>query len=105
MGVSNFILTLNAFTCALIVLVLLAYQRSGANYCWKSSFCAWLLMVACGSVTILILTGVYRHPSIPETVINIALLVTVWGAGGNISRLVNSRKKLTGKYHDKRRDF
>lgn len=92
MGVSNFILTLNAFTCALIVLVLLTYQRNGANYCWKTSFGAWLLMVACGSVTILILAGVYRVPSIPETVINIALLVTVWGVRGNISRMVNRRE-------------
>ncbi|HHN9986134.1 TPA: phage holin family protein [Escherichia coli] len=93
MGVSNFILTLNAFICALIVLVLLAYQRNGAGYCWKSSFCAWLLMVACGSVTILILTGVYRHPGIPETVINIALLVAVWGARGNVTQLTNRRER------------
>lgn len=84
---NEFILTLNAIFCFLMVLVLGAYQRNGAAYCWRSSMCAWLLMVSCGSVTILILTGVYRQASLPETAINFAMLVATWAAEGNVTKL------------------
>lgn len=89
-ALNDFILTLNALVCFLIVLRLAAYKRNGAHYRLIVSICAWLLMVSCGSVTIFVLTGVYRNASIPETAINLAMLVAVWSARGNITRLASS---------------
>jgi hypothetical protein len=80
----------------MIVLLLGAYHRNGARHCWTTSFCAWLLMVACGSETILILTGNYGQVSIPEIAINLALLVAVWGVRGNVSLLARRPQNKKG---------
>lgn len=85
--INEFLLLVNAISCAGIAAVLGTYQRRGARHRPLAAFFAWLLIVASGSVTILTLTGNYPVANPAETAINVALLIAVISARGNVMRL------------------
>jgi len=84
---NEFLLILNAVSCAATAICLGTFQRKGARHRPLAAFFAWLLTVACGSVTILILTGRYSSANLAETIINVTLCVIVIFAKGNVMRL------------------
>lgn len=84
---NELLLVLNALACALTALVLGTYQRNGAPHKRLAACFALVLIIACGSVTILTATGYYVLANPAETVINLALCVAVINARGNVMRI------------------
>lgn len=93
---NEYLLTVNAIACGATAFRLMAYRRNGATHRPIVTFFAWLLIVACASVTIRILTGDYQSANWSETLINIGFCVAVWSSGGNVMRLAKplQRKQL-----------
>lgn len=81
-------LILNAMSCAVIAICLGTYQRKGATHRPLAALFAFLLIVACGSVTILIMTGHYSVANLPETAINVSLCIAVVAARGNVMKII-----------------
>ncbi|HHQ6537940.1 TPA: phage holin family protein [Serratia fonticola] len=86
-------LTVNAFACGATAFQLMAYRRNGATHRPVITFFAWLLIVACASVTIRTLTGDYHQANWSETLINVALCIAVIRARGNVMRIVNPESR------------
>ncbi|CNL62667.1 phage holin family protein [Yersinia aldovae] len=85
--VNSILITLNAISCSLIALRLIAFQRNGAGYNRAASLCAFVLIAASGTVAIRIAFGQYAHADPAETLLNLALCVVVFTAKGNIRHL------------------
>ncbi len=90
---NEYLLIVNAITCAVIAARMMLYRRDGATHRPFASFCAWLLIVASASVTIRILTGDYHYANWSETLINLALCVAVIATRGNVMRLAKPAKR------------
>ena len=87
---NEFLLIANAIACAISASVLGTFQRpKGAKHKFIGGVLAMVLIIACGSVTILILTGQYTHANFSETVINVMLCIFVVSARGNVMRVFN----------------
>ncbi len=84
---NEYLLIVNAITCAVMAGRMMLYSRKGAKHRPFASFCAWLLIVASASVTIRILTGDYRYANWSETLINLACCVAVLASRGNVMAL------------------
>jgi hypothetical protein len=84
---NDYLLIVNAITCAVIAGRMMMYRRNGATHRPFAAFCAWLLIVASASVTIRILTGDYHYAKWSETLINVAFCVAVIAARGNVMNL------------------
>ena len=78
----------NAIACLVIAVRVLAYKRRGAAHNLLGALFAYALIVACGSVTIRIMTGDYAHSDWSEIFINITVGIAVIAARGNIMRLI-----------------
>jgi len=81
---NDYLLIVDAVTCAVITVRMLLYRRNGARHRPVASFFAWLLIVASASVTIRVLTGDYIYANWSETLINAALCIAVIASRGNV---------------------
>lgn len=84
---NEFLLIVNAIACAVSATTLGTFQRKGAKHKFLGGVLALVLIIACGSVTILILTGHYTTANPPETVINVMLCIFIVSARGNVMRV------------------
>lgn len=84
---NEYLVLINTISCMLIVLRLLAFSKKGKRHRPVAAWFAWLLIVACGSVVIHSLTGQYARGNWGETLINVALCISVLSARGNVMRL------------------
>jgi hypothetical protein len=84
---NDYLLIVNAITCAVIAARMILYRRNGATHRPFASFCAWVLIVASASVTIRVLTGDYHYSNWSETLINMAFCVAVIASRGNVMAL------------------
>lgn len=89
---NELLLILNALACAVIATSLGTFQRRGAKHKMLGAVFALVLMIACGSITILIVTGRYVTANPAETVINIILCIAVIQARGNAMRIFKSTR-------------
>lgn len=78
---------LNALACFISATMLGTYQRNGAKHRFSAGVMAFILIVACGSVTILIATGNYKYGYIPEAVINVMLCISLISSRGNVMKI------------------
>lgn len=90
---NEFMLTVNAIACGASAFRLMAYSRNGATHRPAITFFAWVLIVACASVTIRVLTGDYTQANWSETLINAGFCASVWASGGNVARLFKPLQK------------
>ncbi|QHA85554.1 phage holin family protein [Serratia rhizosphaerae] len=97
---NNYLLIVNAITCAVISARMILYRRNGATHRPIAAFFAWLLIVASASVTIRILTGDYHYANWSETLINVGFCVAVMSSRGNVMTLAKPMQRFT---HDKGR--
>ncbi|MEG2567824.1 MAG: phage holin family protein [Acinetobacter sp.] len=81
------ILWTDAIACAISALMLGTYQRKGARHRVVGGVMALVLLVACGSVTILIATGRYTHANLAETIINVMLCISLIYSRGNVMKI------------------
>ncbi|WP_449567079.1 phage holin family protein [Lelliottia nimipressuralis] len=94
---NEFFLLVNAIACAISATTLGTFQRpKGAKHNIVGGLLALVLIIACGSVTILILTGQYTTAHPAETVINVVLCIFVVSARGNVMRVFKSAAPVTG---------
>lgn len=96
---NDLLLMINALSCAVTAAVLGTYQRNGAPHKRLAACYALVLIIACGSVTILIATGYCAVANPAETVINLALCVAVINARGNVMKIF----RMIGREEDKDR--
>ena len=78
---------LTALSCSVISITLGTFQRKGAKHNRLMGFFSLILIIASGSIVILILTGQYTSVNPPETVLIMAFAVVVVLAGGNVGRI------------------
>lgn len=100
---NDVLLLIDALSCAVIATCLGTYQRNGAAHRPLAALFAFFLIVACGSVTILIMTGVYTVANPAETAINVALCISVLSARGNIMRVISRGKPASGEEKNENR--
>lgn len=81
------ILWIDAIACAISALMLGTYQRHGAKHRIIGGVIALVLLVACGSVTILIATGRYTQANLSETIINVMLCISLIYSHGNVMKI------------------
>jgi len=87
------IAALNALACFISAAMLGTYQRKGAKHRLSAGLMAFILIVACGSVTILIATGNYKYGYIPEAVINVMLCISLISSRGNVMKIFKRDNK------------
>lgn len=87
------ILWTDAIACAISATMLGTYQRKGAKHRIFGGFMALVLLVACGSVTILIATGRYIQANPAETVINVMLCISLIYSHGNVMKIFRRDNK------------
>lgn len=87
MTLNDVLLSIDAVACFLIFARLFTFMRNGARRRPIASFFAMMLMISCGAVAIQIWFGDYRQVNWAETAINVALLVAVFAARGNVMHL------------------
>lgn len=93
---NEFLLIVNAIACAIGATTLGTFQRKGAKHKFVGGLLALVLIIACGSVTILILTGQYTTANPAETVINVMLCIFVVSARGNVMRVFKGAASASG---------
>lgn len=81
------ILWTDAIACAISAMMLGTYQRKGAKHRIVGGIMALVLLVACGSVTILIATGRYTQANLSETIINVMLCISLIYSHGNVMKI------------------
>lgn len=84
---NEILLSFNFGLFVAIFVKLFHYKRDGANYSFKKSAIAFVVMVSSVSIAIMIVTGLIKSISIPHTILAITLLVAVINAKGNIAKL------------------
>ncbi|OBU84546.1 phage holin family protein [Chromobacterium subtsugae] len=77
----------HAAVAALLVLVLLAFQRGPSQHRPWASLLAYLLTVAAGAVAVLRLFGRPELAELPQLFINLALLLALIAQRGNVVEL------------------
>ena len=81
------LLWVNAIACAISAGMLGTFQRRGAKHRVIGGLMALVLKVACGSVTILIATGLYKSVNPAETVINVMICLSLIYSRGNVLKI------------------
>lgn len=87
------LLWVNAIACAISAGMLGTFQRRGAKHKVIGGLMALVLIVACGSVTILIATGWYKTANPAETVINVMLCISLIYSRGNVMKIFRREDK------------
>lgn len=91
MNYTMLILNINALACFLTTVRLLSFRRGKGRHRPLVSWCAYILIVACATVFIRIITGKYHHADWGETAINIMLSIVILLSKGNITHLFKSK--------------
>ncbi|MEC5643514.1 phage holin family protein [Citrobacter koseri] len=84
---------LNSITCAVIVLVLMFYQRDGARHRPIVSLLAYFTVLVYASIPFRYLFGLYQESHWMVVIINILICAAVLWARGNVARLINILQK------------
>lgn len=88
MTTQTLLLVVNALVCGMSALRLLTYRRGHQRHHYFAGLLAYMLIVAFGAITILIITNVYGAVQPYETIVNIILCAAVFSARGNVMRIV-----------------
>ncbi|HEM6694654.1 phage holin family protein [Citrobacter koseri] len=84
---------LNSITCAVIVLVLMFYQRRGARHRPFISFLAYLTVLVYAVIPLKFIFGLYHESHWFVVLVNILICAAVLWARGNVARLINILQK------------
>lgn len=98
--INDLLYWVNALSCMVIASSLAMYRRGDSGHKYAAAAIAWLLIVAAGGNTILIITGEYGASygsgGISEAVINVVLCIAVLRARGNTMKLFKPEKTNHG---------
>lgn len=81
---------INAAICAVIVLVLMFYQREGARHRPLISLTAYFAVLVYASVPFRYLFGLYHESHWSVVLVNVIICAAVLLARGNVARLVDT---------------
>lgn len=84
---NEFLLIVNAVVCTISAFTLGTFQRRGARHNLAGALLALVLIIACGTITIMILTGHYKVADPAETIVNVVLCIAVVQARGNAMKI------------------
>ena len=84
---------INALICAVIVLVLMFYQRDGARHRPMISMLAYLVVLIYASIPFRYLFGLYQESHWMVVIVNLIICAIVLRARGNLARLINILQK------------
>lgn len=84
---------LNSITCAVIVLVLMFYQRRGARHRPFISFLAYLTVLVYAVIPLKFIFGLYHDSNWFVVLVNILICVAVLWVHGNVARLIDMLHK------------
>ncbi|HHW7209480.1 TPA: phage holin family protein [Escherichia coli] len=84
---------INAFICAVIVLVLMFYQRDGARHRPIISMLAYLVVLIYASIPFRYLFGLYQESHWMVVIVNLVICAVVLRVRGNLARLINILQK------------
>ena len=90
---NEFLLIVNAMACTISAITLGTFQRGSAKHYLPGAILALVLIVACGTIAILIITGRYSYADPAETVVNVVLCIAVVQARGNAMKIFSPRGK------------
>ncbi|MGX5087187.1 phage holin family protein [Enterobacter sp. UPMP2052] len=79
----------NAFICAVIVVVLMFYQRQGARHRPFISILAYVTVLVYAAIPLQFIFGFYRDSNYLVVVANLLICVAVMKVRGNLARLVD----------------
>lgn len=79
----------NAGICAVIVLVLMLYQREGARHRPAISLLAYFFVLVYASVPLRYLFGLYHDSHWLVVIVNLLICAAVLRARGNVASLIN----------------
>lgn len=85
--------------CAVIFVRLFTYRRDGARFRRGVSFCAVLMMAACGAMVVYLLTGktsLHLHDW-PLLVLLSVLAYSLMTSGGNLAQVILTARPWDGK--------
>ncbi|MDX7511480.1 phage holin family protein [Citrobacter sp. S39] len=80
----------NAGICAVIVLVLMFYQREGERHRPAISLLAYFVVLVYASVPFRYLFGLYQESHWMVVIVNLLICAAVLWARGNVARLVDT---------------
>ncbi|EOT5501730.1 TPA: phage holin family protein [Citrobacter koseri] len=80
---------LNSITCAVIVLVLMFYQRRGARHRPFISFLAYLTVLVYAVIPLKFIFGLYHDSNWLVVLVNVLICAAVLRARGNVARLID----------------
>ncbi|MFH3157063.1 phage holin family protein [Citrobacter portucalensis] len=80
----------NAGICAVIVLVLMFYQREGTRHRPAISLLAYFVVLVYASVPFRYLFGLYQESHWMVVIVNLLICAAVLWARGNVARLVDT---------------
>ena len=81
------VLDANAAICALIVIRLLFFSKSGKRHRPAVAWIAYMVILAAGFTAIRILYGKYTQVDPGELLLNLAICVAVWRSRGNLAKV------------------
>ncbi|EFE9360664.1 MULTISPECIES: phage holin family protein [Enterobacteriaceae] len=81
---------INAGICAVIVLVLMFYQRGGARHRPIVSLLAYFTVLVYASIPFRYLFGLYQESHWLVVIVNILICAAVLWARGNVARLIDA---------------
>ncbi|EMM5415331.1 TPA: phage holin family protein [Citrobacter farmeri] len=84
---------INALICAVIVLVLMFYQRDGARHRPMISMLAYFVVLVYASIPFRYLFGLYQESHWMVVIVNLVICAVVLRARGNLARLINILQK------------
>lgn len=80
----------NAFICAVIVIVLMFYQRGSARHRPLVSLTAYFIVLVYASVPFRYLFGLYHESHWFVVLVNVVICAAVLWVRGNVARLVDA---------------
>ncbi|HCL5922064.1 TPA: phage holin family protein [Citrobacter amalonaticus] len=84
---------INASICAVIVLVLMFYQRDGARHRPMISMLAYFGVLIYASIPFRYLFGLYHESHWMVVIVNLVICAIVLRARGNLARLISNLQK------------
>ncbi|MBI0678983.1 phage holin family protein [Citrobacter koseri] len=84
---------INAIICAVIVIVLMFYQRRGARHRPFISFLAYLTVLVYAAIPLKFIFGLYHDSNWLVVLVNVLICAAVLWARGNVARLINILQK------------
>lgn len=90
---NEFLLIVNAVACTVSAITLGTFQRRGARYNFFGALLALVLIVACGTIAIMIIAGKYTWADPAETIVNVVLCIAVVQARGNAMKIFKPKRE------------